>query len=186
MDEIFLGSQLQSLRTQRGLSVRKLAASAGITASMLSQIEHERVSPSIQTLRALAQALDVPLYSFFLAPSSSAASPVVTPNTRALIGHKNDPNVSYELLTPDTSGNIEFCMMIVPPHSSSNTQFQSHAGEEVAFFHAGASIELDLDNARYSMRPGDSVRIPAHSQHCWHNITDQPAHILFALSPPSF
>ena len=51
MQDIHLGKKIQTLRTERGLSVRKLASAAGITASMLSQIENEQVNPSIQTLR---------------------------------------------------------------------------------------------------------------------------------------
>lgn len=183
-NSLYLGETIQNLRTQHGFSVRALAARAGITPSMLSQLENDRVMPSIQTLRALAEALNVPLYEFFR--ESHTVSPVVTPGKRAIIGRKTDPDTVYELLTPTTKGSIEFCMMIVPPYSQSNGQPQSHEGEEVAFFHSGTAVELELDGVRYPMRPGDSVRIPPRTNHLWHNNTDQAAQILFALTPPSF
>lgn len=184
MDDLRLGETIQTLRTQRGLSVRGLAALAGITPSMLSQMENQRVTPSIQTLRSLAQALDVPLYHFF--QDTTPACPVVMPETRATIGLKSEPDTTYELLTPDTKGSIEFCMMMIPPHTSSNIHPQCHAGEEVAFFHAGTALELELDGVRYPMRPGDSVRIPSQTRHIWHNTGDDTAQVVFALSPPSF
>lgn len=39
---------------------------ADITPSMLSQIERGSANPSIQTLKVLAKALDVPTFSFLL------------------------------------------------------------------------------------------------------------------------
>lgn len=184
MDNLRLGEKIQTLRTQRGLSVRGLAALAGITPSMLSQMENERVTPSIQTLRSLAGALDIPLYTFF--QDVGTTSPVVTPENRATIGRKGDPDVTYELLTPDTQGSIEFCMMVIPPHTSSNAVPQCHIGEEVAFFQSGTAVELELEGVRHPMRPGDSVRIPAQTRHIWHNTGNDAAQVIFAISPPSF
>lgn len=184
MQEIHLGKKIQVLRSERGLSVRKLAAASGITASMLSQIENEQVNPSIQTLRGLAGALKVPLYDFFREDSPQIT--VVTPESRMTIGRKNEPDVVYELLTPDAQGSIEFCMMVIPARSASSTEPQCHTGEEVAFVHAGSGLELELEGTRYPMAAGDSIRIPGQSKHVWHNSGDEPAQVIFALSPPSF
>lgn len=184
MDSLNLGQRIQSARLASGLSVRKLSQMAGITPSMLSQIENEQVNPSIQTLRSLANAMDIPLYSFFQEEAHPNA--IVTPETRMTIGRKSEPDVIYELLTPDTQGNIEFCMMVIPPHACSNTHSQSHKGEETAFFHAGKCVELEMSGNTYQLLPGDSVRIPAECPHRWHNPSDETAHVIFALSPPSF
>lgn len=184
MDELHLGQKIQNLRIEQGLSVRKLSTLADITASMLSQIENEQVNPSIQTLRSLAAALNVPLYDFFR--EEAPQSPVVTPQTRMTIGRKTEPDVTYELLTPDTQGTIEFCMIVLPPHARSNTQAQGHTGEEVAFFHAGELVELEIEGICHTLRVGDSIRIPAQARHTWHNPSDVIAQVIFALSPPSF
>lgn len=184
MDDLHLGQKIQSLRLRQDLSVRKLAALAGITASMLSQIENEQVNPSIQTLRSLAVALEVPLYDFFHEETPQCA--VVTPQSRMTIGRKTEPDVTYELLTPDTRGTIEFCMIVLPPHTSSNTQAQGHTGEEVAFFHSGDLVELELEGVRHPLHVGDSIRIPAQARHTWHNPGNETAQVIFALSPPSF
>ena len=65
MEDLNIGKKVQKLRIQNGISVRKLSSIAGITPSMLSQIENEQVNPSINTLRAIASALNAPLYHFF-------------------------------------------------------------------------------------------------------------------------
>ena len=65
LEELNLGKMIQSIRGEKGLSIRKVATLAGITPSMLSQIENKQANPSINTLRAIAQVLEVPLYTFF-------------------------------------------------------------------------------------------------------------------------
>ena len=57
MDAFNLGKRIQAIRGDKGLSIRKVAGMAGITPSMLSQIESGQVNPSINTLRAIAQTL---------------------------------------------------------------------------------------------------------------------------------
>jgi len=60
-----LGEKLREIRTLRGLQQQELAAKAGLTASLISQVERSRLSPSIATLRKLAQVLDVPVSQLF-------------------------------------------------------------------------------------------------------------------------
>lgn len=184
MDELNLGKKIQEVRSDRGLSIRKLAGMAGITPSMLSQIESGLVNPSINTLRSIAQVLDTPLYAFF--KEEQAGTPVVRPQERRTIGSKSEPDVQYELLTPDTKGDIEFCMMVIPPHTNSYRDMESHIGEEVAFMHSGERVELEVEDRIYTMIPGDSVRIPPKSRHVWHNHTDSTVQVIFAITPPTF
>ena len=65
MEELNIGKKIQDFRNARNTSVRELSKKSGITASMLSQIERGLVNPSINTLRAIANTLDVPLFYFF-------------------------------------------------------------------------------------------------------------------------
>ncbi|WP_299950969.1 helix-turn-helix transcriptional regulator [uncultured Ruegeria sp.] len=60
-----IGSSLRELRQSRAQSARRLAEQSGISAAMVSRIENGLVSPSIDTLAALAEALEVPIVSLF-------------------------------------------------------------------------------------------------------------------------
>ncbi len=60
-----IGASLKELRQQRGQSARFLAEQSGISPAMVSRIENGLVSPSIGTLAALADALEVPIVSLF-------------------------------------------------------------------------------------------------------------------------
>lgn len=184
MEELQLGQTIQKMRTEQGLSLRKLSSLAGITPSMLSQIENEQVNPSVNTLRAIALALNVPMFRLF--QSAPVESPVVHPQDRKIIGSKQEPNVCYELLTPDLSGTMEFCLMTLQPGQSSYRDAMSHTGEEVAYMLSGKEMVLELDGVRYPMTPGDSVRIGSKHPHIWHNPSDTEAQIIFAITLPTF
>lgn len=56
-----VGVQLRAARATRGYSLSRLAALAGVGKGSLSEIEAGRRNPTLATLYALANALDVPL-----------------------------------------------------------------------------------------------------------------------------
>lgn len=60
-----IGRRLASHRVRRGLRVAELARDVGVTPSLISQIERGQSRPSVSTLFALAQALDIPVDAFF-------------------------------------------------------------------------------------------------------------------------
>lgn len=56
-----IGSKIRIFREQRNLSANKLAKSAKISQSFLSQVERDLSSPSLDTLEKISIALDVPI-----------------------------------------------------------------------------------------------------------------------------
>ena len=60
-----LGARIKALRGERGLQQRQLAEKAGLTPSMVSQIESGRLTPSLHTLGRVAAALGVPIATLF-------------------------------------------------------------------------------------------------------------------------
>jgi transcriptional regulator with XRE-family HTH domain len=70
-----LGQRIKAFRAERALQQRQLAEKAGLTPSMLSQIESGRLTPSLPTLGKLAGALGVSIASLFGADWTSARHP---------------------------------------------------------------------------------------------------------------
>jgi DNA-binding XRE family transcriptional regulator/quercetin dioxygenase-like cupin family protein len=69
-----IGRRLAAHRNRRGMRVAELAREVGVTPSLISQIERGLSRPSVSTLFAIAQALDVPVDAFFREPPQSAAA----------------------------------------------------------------------------------------------------------------
>ncbi|MCC8125847.1 MAG: helix-turn-helix domain-containing protein [Clostridiales bacterium] len=183
MDELNIGKKLQEFRTERGMTIRELSQSSGVTSSMLSQIERGLANPSIKTLRDIAQALNVPLYRFF--KTESGDDMIVRKDQRKTLGRPEERDTVYSLLTPGVTGNIEFCLMEVPSGSESTGVAQSHIGEEVAFVLEGP-VDIVVDGNAYSLDTGDSIRISPQSVHKWINRKESSVKVIFAITPPSF
>ena len=94
------GNRIRARRQELGLSLRELAEQVGLTASFLSQIERDLTSPSIESLRKISDALEVPIFHFLLEVDKK--SPVVRRGERLTLTLPNS-DLSYKLLTPDLS-----------------------------------------------------------------------------------
>lgn len=184
VDENNFYSKIKKYRKKQNLTIKELAEKAQITPSMLSQIERGLANPSINTMKVIAKVLDEPLFKFFV-DDDITANLLVTPQTRKRISLPNANGIDYELLTPDLSGNIEFCQFTLNPQNTSSDRPMSHTGEEVALILEGVA-HLIFDNSVVEMRAGDSVRIPAETNHKWYNPGDEPMVLVFAITPPTF
>src|SRR4051812_32114751 len=66
-----VGKNLRRLRTQRGLSLERLAKASGVSRAMLGQVELGQSAPTINVLWKIARALALPFSALI---STSAAS----------------------------------------------------------------------------------------------------------------
>lgn len=183
MQDLNIGKRVQELRLKRNMSIRGLSQCSGMTPSMLSQIERGLVNPSINTLKLISQALDMPMFLFFKEDENKDL--VVRRDKQKTIGRPDETDVVYSLLTPDVSGSIEFCLMSIPARSGAESPFQSHSGEEVAYVMEGP-VEILVEDVSYTLETGDSIRIPPMNSHKWINHMDIPVKVIFAVTPPSF
>lgn len=71
-----LGQRVRQRRGQQGLTLKELAARAGLSMRFLVQVEAGRGNPSVRSLAALAGALDLPLPAL-LEGSSPTARPMI-------------------------------------------------------------------------------------------------------------
>lgn len=74
---VVVGANLRALRTGRGVSVVALAERSGVARATLTKIESGRANPTIDTLYALANALDAPLGDLIAGPPAAAPVEVV-------------------------------------------------------------------------------------------------------------
>lgn len=63
--EVAIGREVRALRKKHSVTVADLAKKTGLSIGMLSKIENGATSPSLTTLQVLANALSVPITSFF-------------------------------------------------------------------------------------------------------------------------
>ncbi|WP_394771003.1 helix-turn-helix domain-containing protein [Lacisediminihabitans sp.] len=97
-----LGSRLKDLRQKSGLSLRELARQANVSPSFVSQIENGKSQPSVATLYAFSQRLNVSVDQLFEGridgetDAASAAGSGVVESARAGEGGLTDPALVWQ------------------------------------------------------------------------------------------
>lgn len=181
--EINVGNIIKNIRISKGFLLKEVASKCDISSSMLSQIEKGNANPSLNTIKAIAQALEVPLFKFFMnAEENKYEFHVVKKEERKTI---TTENVTYELLNPDVESNLEFMQMTLQNNAETSVRPMSHKGEEIAVLLEG-KVELTIGKSSVTLYTGDSVHIPATAPHKWVNLHKGKSVILFSVTPPEF
>ena len=110
-----MGSKVKELRKAKGLGLKEVSKKLGLSPSLLSQIENDKVTPSIATLFKIANFLGKKT-SFFLDDDMDELyfeSPVVK-STERMILHSKNSKIRYELLNPKLrDAKVEFLEVIL-------------------------------------------------------------------------
>jgi transcriptional regulator with XRE-family HTH domain len=163
MDEMIvnLGRKLRFYRLKLDITLKDLAGKIGVTPSLLSQIEHGKASPSLQTLRSIAEVFNIPIGILFEMNSRPSPSPLVKKNTFKRI--ITEGNVKHSLLSPGYD-DIEMFINEFPPNSATGTVPYSHDGIECGYLLKGTLI-IEVDGMEYVMEEGDSVVFDSYRPH---------------------
>jgi transcriptional regulator with XRE-family HTH domain len=182
---VAIGTQVRNLRRKLDLTGTELAEQAGLSAGMLSKIENGAVSASIDSLEALARALNVPLTTFFASYEEkrdcshvSAGHGVMIERRGTKAGHQ------YQLLGHSISGEIvvEPYLITLTKEAKPYTLFQ-HAGVEFIYMLTGKVLYRHADKV-YPLVPGDSLYFDAAALHGPEELTELPMTYLSIIIYP--
>lgn len=178
-----LGQTILSYRKKNGMTIREFASYAGISTSLISQIERGQANPSLNVLELIAQTLNVPLFTLFI-NDIDTKSLISRKKDRKKVYRENNDHIVYDVLTPDfMKAHIELLMMDLNAYASTTESHYSHNDkEEIAVVMKGQAY-VELEGVEYFLDEGDVVRIPPNVRHRFLNKGNQPNHILFVLTP---
>jgi transcriptional regulator with XRE-family HTH domain len=181
-----LGRRVRALREGRGLSLRALSRASGIAPAALSQIENNRSSPSVSTLKRVLQALGTTLGEFFASQEAAGDDPGYVIRAGRLVNVASGAGLRY--LAPPGAGRgklIQIMHEVYERGADTGPRLYVHEGEEAGFCVAG-SIEVTIGRRREILRPGDAYQFPSSLPHRWRNVGAGKAQLISACTPPSF
>jgi XRE family transcriptional regulator, regulator of sulfur utilization len=178
-----VGERLRQLRTERKISVRKLAELTDFSASFISQVENGQASPSIGSLERIATAVGVTLGEFFALSDRPEAGLIVRAAARKQLT-SSWSNAQIDALAPMASGRkLEPVLITLEPGGRSGKRPHPHAMEEFAFVLEG-DVRLTLGEEVHHLRAGDAVTITPDQPRAWENPGSVPVRILVVSSRP--
>ncbi len=177
-----LGHRIKARRKELKLSLRELAGQVDLTASFLSQVERDLTSPSIESLRKISEALEVPIFYFLV--EANAESPVVRRNQRRKLILPGS-HLIYELLTPDLNRTIKVVMVALEPGEDSvATPVRGHT-EECIYVLQG-QLEIALSEDVYHLTSGDSIYFEGPMLRYLAARGDETLRFISIITPPIF
>ncbi len=185
--EVAIGRELRAFRRNQGLTVAELARNTGLSIGMISKIENGNTSPSLTTLRTLANTLSVPLSAFFQGfeehrsvVHTKAGEAVEADRAGTRAGHQ------YNLLGhigANASGVVvEPYLITLNAESDVFPTFQ-HDGIEVLYMLEG-EVDYRHGDQVFALRPGDTLFFDADAPHGPDKLISLPARYISVISYP--
>lgn len=172
--------QIRAIRKAKKMSLRELAVLANVSTGLISQVERGLTQPSLDTLRQIAKALEVPLFSLF--ETSVADVTVLRQHQRMTVSSAS--GIAYQRISPG-KGNLEILEGFLPPSSSSAAEKWSHPAEECVWVTEGELTVL-VGEEVYILKQGDSCYFDSRTPHAYVNNSSNETRFMVAITPPSY
>jgi transcriptional regulator with XRE-family HTH domain len=175
--EHLVGQRVRKIRERQRLSLRALAEQSGLSANAISLIERGSNSPTVSSLRRLANSLKVPITAFFQDDGDQ-----LTVFVKFNQGERYQSNgiVIESIGTGHLNHQLESFSIIVGPGTGNMDDPISHQGEEFVRGLEG-EVEYCVGNQVFRMEVGDSLLFDATQPHCFRNTTQAQARFLIVL-----
>jgi len=197
-----IGGRLKRRRHRMGLSLRELARRTDLTASFLSQVERGQANASLDSLRRIAEALDVSMLYFLSEPQADRTptatiedapsrerempgyDPVVRADARPQLTFP-DSGVSYELLVPSLSRKMEVIRGEIPPGMNNVVRRLREPTEEFIYVLSGL-LRVELKSGTHLLQPGDTIYFQGMDLLDLTAASDENAVWISVITPPVF
>lgn len=176
-----LGQFVSQFRKLRGLSVRGLAAAAGVSSSFVSQLENGRTNASVSSLRKLASALGVTPAELLDGKNG---------HTRGILRADDRPHLPLKgadkyVISMPPMRNLEVYAGHFEPGGSTGDEAYVHGNAQEIIVVTTGTIVVQLAGEDYVLRRNDSIEFLTSVPHLIRNDSSEQAEILWVMSPPT-
>jgi transcriptional regulator with XRE-family HTH domain len=162
-----VGKNLKRLRTERGLSLERLAQSSGVSRAMLGQVELGQSAPTINVLWKMARALDVPFSALITSSQTSGAKVLRAGSAKRLMS--SDGSFQSRALFPyDEPRRVEFYELKLAPKGVEKAEAHAPGTTENLVVAKGA-VEILANGETHQLEAGDAILFEADQAHVYRN-----------------
>jgi transcriptional regulator with XRE-family HTH domain len=163
-----VGRNVRGHRTRLAWTLDDLAARAGVSKGMLSQVEQGRTNPSVATVCRLATALGVSLASLVEAPEAPSARVVRAKEAVTLWTGGHQDSAARLLVGSGTSQQVELWDVRMVPGDGYASEGHPSGTRELLLVIDG-ELTLELDGDPHLVGPGDAIAFAADRRHAYRN-----------------
>jgi transcriptional regulator with XRE-family HTH domain len=150
-----LGERIKKKREQQKIQLNDLARRVGISASALSQIEKAKASPSIVTLKHIAECLHTTVGELIGENENLSQNPLITRDEIKFVEKNASGSELFLLSHHDPQKQMETYLIRFVTNSDIIGFFTTHHGQTFCYVTEGV-FEFHLDEVAFNLKKGDS------------------------------
>jgi transcriptional regulator with XRE-family HTH domain len=182
-----VGAKLRRLRLRKKIGLVDLGKHTGLSASLLSQLENEKVTPTLPTLARIAMVFDVGIDYFFDNLRSKHAFAVTRASERLRFPDRPDnpiPAYFFEVLAYSAKEKrVSAYMAEFPVRKPEEVREHFHEGWELVHVLSG-SLAIRFEAEEHVLGAGDTAYFDALEPHAYRGDSETPAQALVVTTRP--
>lgn len=182
--EYQFGDKLRAIRKKRKITLKEVSLKVGVTESLISQIETNKVSPAIDTLLKIAEFLNVDIDYLFKELKQDKPVNYISRSKRNRLDRNG---VIYEQLSKtipeNTEHGIEAYLIQIKAGKKSGSDEYGHKGSELGVIMEGGG-EFEIGNKTYPLAEGDSISFNSDVPHVLKNTGKKTLKAFWVITPP--
>lgn len=189
-DEDFdVGARLKAMRMAANLSQRQLAMLAGVPHAQISNIETNRNSPAVSTLRKILSGLDVSLADFFEPGRGAQAGPffgaqeLVDLTSRIAGNRTGGGRLRLRQVGDARAHNLQILHEFYEPGADTGELLLQHASSEGGYVVEG-ELEITVGDDVRVLGAGESYLFDSRTPHRFRNLSARRTIVISACTPP--
>ncbi len=178
------GDKIREVRERKGITMKEVAHRAGLSESLISQIERNRISPALDTLLSIVDILNIDLEYLFIDYKKERNVNIVRKQERRMTIIEG---TKYEQLS-HTAGigeehAIEAYYLEIEPGGEKGSPEYGHIGHELGVIIEGKG-EFEIGKKSFPLNEGDSISFSSDSPHVLKNSGNGTLKAFWVATPP--
>ena len=186
-----IGARLKAMRSASALSQRQLAERAGVPHAQISNVEKNKVSPSVATLRKILGGLGVGMADFFEPERQLPPGPFfkadelvdLTSKVAASAIGDGSGRMTFRQVGDARAVNLQILHEVYGPQADTGETRLQHASSEGGYVIEG-ELEVTVGEEVRVLKAGEAYLFDSRIPHRFRNVSDGRTVVISACTPP--
>lgn len=186
-----IGARLKAMRSASALSQRQLAERAGVPHAQISNVEKNKVSPSVATLRKILGGLGVSMADFFEPERQLPSGPFfradelvdLTSKVAASAIGDGTGRMTFRQVGDARAVNLQILHEVYEPQADTGETRLQHASSEGGYVIEG-ELEVTVGDEVQVLKAGEAYLFDSRIPHRFRNVSAGRTVVISACTPP--
>jgi transcriptional regulator with XRE-family HTH domain len=174
-----IGSRLRAVRQERQMTIEHVADGTGLSKGFISRIERDKVSPSVSTLVAICDVLNVMIGDLFISTDAQLVRKDETPKINL-----GGDGAQERLLTPRRESRVQVIRSTIEPGGNGGAELYTVSSEVDVMHVLTGQVQVSFSDGEATLDEGDTITFDGREPHSWRSADG--AEVVWVLVPAAW